>query len=294
VLRVPLPCVSVVVPAFNEAPHIAGQLRALAAQDYEGEVEVLVADNGSTDGTPDVARRVGAEVLPRLRVVDASERPGPSVARNAGARAATGDLVLFCDADDVADPGWVRAMVAALGTAGLAGGRLEVEALNDPALLEWRSPPAQTHLPRAEGYLPFAMGSNMGVRADVLRKLGGFDEDLDRSGEEPDLCWRAQLAGEDLVFAPEAVVHYRLRPGLRPLLGQRRNWGLGSVDLYVRFRHRGMPRSSTAGALRRWLELLVGAPLALASPGRRGRWASRAAYQYGRVRASVEHRTVYL
>jgi glycosyltransferase involved in cell wall biosynthesis len=294
VVRGPLPSVSVVIPAHNEARHIAEQLRALAAQDYAGEVEVLVADNGSTDGTPDVVRRVAAEVLPGLRLLDASERPGPSVARNAGARAASGDVVLFCDADDIADPGWVRHMVAALEGAPLVGGRLEVEALNEARLRGWRSPPAQTHLPRAEGYLPFAMGSNMGVRADVLRKLGGFDEELDRSGEEPDLCWRAQLAGSPLAFVPEAIVHYRLRPGLRPLLRQRRNWGMGSVDLYTRFRDHGMPRSSVPVALRRWLELVLQAPLALVSTERRGRWAGRVAYQWGRVRASIEHRTLYL
>ena len=290
----PLPVVSVVVPAFHAAAHVGEQLRALAAQDYEGEIEVVLADNGSTDGTADVARRIGAELLPNLRVIDASERPGPSVARNAGWRAASGDLVLFCDADDVADPGWVRAMVGALETSALVGGRLEVTTLNDPALLAWRSPPAQTHLPRAEGYLAFAMGSNMGVRADVLRKLGGFDEDLDRSGEEPDLCWRAQLAGETLVFAPDAVVHYRLRAGLRPLLRQQHHWGLGSVDLYCRFRSHGMPRSSTVAALRHWLRLAAGAPVRLPSRSARGVWASRVAYRWGRVRASVQHRTLYL
>jgi GT2 family glycosyltransferase len=128
----------------------------------------------------------------------------------------------------------------------------------------------------------------------VLHRIGGFDEDLDRSGEEPDLCWRAQLAGEALVFAPDAVVHYRLRSGLGPLLRQQRNWGLGSVDLYCRFRDQGMPRSSTLRALRRWASLLLRAPLALVSADRRGRWASRLAYRYGRLRGSIEHRTLYL
>jgi len=132
------------------------------------------------------------------------------------------------------------------------------------------------------------------VRADVLRKLGGFDEDLDRSGEEPDLCWRAQLGGETLVFAPDAVVHYRLRAGLRPLLRQQRHWGLGSVDLYCRFRSHGMPRSSTVGALRHWLRLVAGVPVRLPSPSGRGVWASRVAYRWGRLRASVQHRTLYL
>jgi len=289
-----MPSVSVVIPARNEAAHLPAQLRALAAQDYEGDVEVILADNGSTDGTPEVARRVGGEILPRLRVLLAANRPGPSAARNAGWRAASGEVVLFCDADDVADPGWVRAMVRALADHELVGGRLEAERLNDPVTLAWRSPPAQTHLPRAERYLPFAMGSNMGVRVEVLRSLGGFDEALDRSGEEPDLCWRAQLAGCSLAFVPDAVVHYRLRRELRPLLRQQRNWGMGSVDLYCRFRDRGMPRTSTVGALRHWLRLLVGAPFRLASPTQRGRWASRVAYRWGRLRGSIEHRTVYL
>ena len=290
----PLPSVSVVVPAYNEAAHLAAQLEALGAQDYDGEVEILVADNGSTDGTPDVARAVGEQSVPEVRVLDAGERPGPSAARNAGWRAATGDVILFCDADDLAEPGWVRAMVDALATAGVVGGRLEVQSLNDPLTLAWRQPPAQTALPRGEGYLPFAMGSNMGVRAEVLRSVGGFDEELDRSGEEPDLCWRAQLAGEAIAFAPDAVVRYRLRAGLRPLLRQQRNWGKGSVDLYLRFRDKGMPRSSSAHALRRWAELLAGTPYALISRKRRGRWAARLAYRWGRVLASIEHRTLYL
>ncbi len=290
----PLPFVSVVVPAYNEAAHIAAQLRALGAQDYDGEVEILVADNGSTDGTPDVARAVAEQSLAQVRVLDAGARPGPSAARNAGWRAARGELVLFCDADDLVEPGWVRAMVDALGTAGVVGGRLEVESLNDPLSLAWRQPPAQTALPRGEGYLPFAMGSNMGVRADVLRTVGGFDEELDRSGEEPDLCWKAQLAGEAIAFAPDAVIRYRLRQGLRPLVRQQRNWGMGSVDLYVRFRDKGMPRSSTARSLRRWAELLAATPYALLSRERRGRWAARLAYRWGRVLASIEHKTLYL
>jgi len=289
-----LPSVSVVVPAYNEAAHLGAQLRALGAQDYEGEVEILVADNGSTDGTPDVARAAAEQSLPQVRVLDASQRPGPSAARNAGWRAARGELVLFCDADDLVEPGWVRAMVDALGTAGVVGGRLEVESLNDRLTLAWRQPPAQTALPRGEGYLPFAMGSNMGARADVLRTVGGFDEELDRSGEEPDLCWKAQLAGEAIAFAPDAVIRYRLRQGLRPLVRQQRNWGKGSVDLYVRFRDKGMPRSSTARSLRRWAELLAATPYALASRERRGRWAARLAYRWGRVLASIEHKTLYL
>ncbi|MBA2624289.1 MAG: hypothetical protein H0U89_01575, partial [Acidimicrobiia bacterium] len=97
-----------------------------------------------------------------------------------------------------------------------------------------------------------------------------------------------------LAWAPEAIIHYRLRRGLRPLLRQHRHWGMGSVDLYCRFRDRGMPRSSTPEALRHWVRLLLGAPVRLPSKMGRGVWASRLAYRWGRVRASVEHRTLYL
>jgi hypothetical protein len=66
------------------------------------------------------------------------------------------------------------------------------------------------------------------------------------------------------------------------------------VDLYRRFRDHGMPRSSTTAALRHWLRLLLGAPVRLPSRAGRGVWASRLAYRWGRLRASVEHRTLYL
>ncbi len=282
------------MPAHNEAAHLGEQLRALAGQDHDGPIEVLLADNGSIDDTPDLARRVADEVGLDLRVLDASARKGPSVARNVGWQAASADHVLFCDADDVADPGWVRLMAAALDDAELVGGRLEVECLNEPDLLAWRTPPAQTGLPRGHGYLPFAMGSNMGVRAVVLRRLDGFDETLDRSGEEPDLCWRAQLAGATLAWVPDAVIHYRLRQGLRPLLRQHRHWGMGSVDLYCRFRAHGMPRSPVLRGLWAWARLIGGAPVRLPSPAGRGVWASRVAYRWGRLRASLQHRTLYL
>ena len=96
--------VSVVIPARNAARTLDAQLQALAAQRFPAEWEVLVSDNGSTDATRAVAVEWAGRI-PLLRVIDASARPGASAARNLGAAAAHGELLLFCDADDVVADG---------------------------------------------------------------------------------------------------------------------------------------------------------------------------------------------
>src|SRR5436190_10421104 len=121
--------VSVVIPVRNAARLLADQLYALAAQDYDGHWEVVVADNGSSDGSAAVARRL-ARRLPSLRVVDASGRRGVGPARNAGAAAAGGDLLAFCDADNVADRGWLGEIVRAATSADLVVGATIVDRVN--------------------------------------------------------------------------------------------------------------------------------------------------------------------
>ncbi|HET7457548.1 MAG TPA: glycosyltransferase family 2 protein [Gemmatimonadaceae bacterium] len=109
--------VSVVIPTYNAAPWIGAAVAAAFAQDH-APTEVIVADNGSTDDTIEVAKASGA-----VRVVNA-ERRGPSAARNAGLDAARGEFVQFLDADDLLAPGKVSRQLAALraGTADVAWG----------------------------------------------------------------------------------------------------------------------------------------------------------------------------
>ncbi|HEY2642401.1 MAG TPA: glycosyltransferase family A protein, partial [Galbitalea sp.] len=101
------------------------QLEALAAQEFAGSWEVVVADNGSTDDT--VARALEhAASLPDLRVVDASQHRGASHARNVGAGAAKAPFLIFLDADDAAQPGWLPAMAEAARSADLITGRIVI------------------------------------------------------------------------------------------------------------------------------------------------------------------------
>src|SRR5690606_34073255 len=109
----PTPEASVVIAAFNAERTLGEQLAALSRQAVRFPWEVLVCDNGSTDGTVAVVTEWQGR-LPQLRLVDASARRGPGAARNAGAARALSPLLLFCDADDVVADDWLAPLHGAL------------------------------------------------------------------------------------------------------------------------------------------------------------------------------------
>jgi glycosyltransferase involved in cell wall biosynthesis len=82
--------ISIIIPCFNEANHLGGQLAALANQCWSEPWEVIICDNGSTDQSMAVARRY-RERMPKLCIVDASDQRGQAHARNIGAQMAQGD-----------------------------------------------------------------------------------------------------------------------------------------------------------------------------------------------------------
>jgi glycosyltransferase involved in cell wall biosynthesis len=289
----PAPLVSVVMPVLNGAATLPQQLEALAGQSYRGPWELVVADNGSTDATADVVREWTGK-LPCLRLVEASERMSTNHARNVGAAAAHGELLAFCDADDVATPGWLAAMADALGSYDLVGGRLDDQALNDPVSRAWRMSPDPDRLPSALYFRPYATSANLGVRAEVLRALGGWNEEFVRGGTEVEFCWRAQLAGYRLGYAPDAVMQYRYRATRWAFAYQLYRYGRAEVQLYRAFRYRGVPRPSVYRAARAWAWTLVHLPYLLRSRTHQGRWLRTAAFRVGRLDGSVRFRTLCL
>jgi len=208
---------SVIIPAYNAEATLGEQLDALCAQDAPFGFEILVCDNGSTDGTASLVRS-RRERMPALRLVDASGRRGPAAARNIGVSEARTTILLFCDADDVVDTSWVRVMATHVGEHAFVAGLMEHALLNprSPWTGGWVEPTYR------EGFLPWlaAAGSgNMGVQAEVFASVGGFDETRP-SGEDADLSWRLQLAGHEVHSAWDAVVHVRKREGLRATIRQ--------------------------------------------------------------------------
>lgn len=287
------PTISVVIPARDAADTIGQQLAALADQEVDGDWEVIVADNGSTDGTADVARSF-ADRLPGLRVVDASERVGVNAARNVGISRARGEHILICDADDVVAPCWIEAMSHALRTWDLAGGQLDEHRLNMGTTRLIRSPYRPGMLPVAGEYKPYAVGCNLAVRRSVWEALGGFDESWVGGGDEIEFCWRAQLRGYGIGFAEGAVVAYRYRTDVRATLRQISRSAQAQARLFCEFRSEGMPRRSPRAGAKGWVWLLVSVSDLRRGEHLRAAWLRRLAERYGFVRGSIKHRVLYL
>lgn len=284
---------SVVIPVRNGAATIAAQLGALAAQGYEGPWEVVVADNGSTDGTAAVVERF-RDRLPRLRVVAADGGIGINVGRNAGIRAAQGDLILICDADDVVHPGWIAAHAAALAQHDITGGPLDEDTLNSGEIARFNARSHQDDPPISGRFLPYASGGNCGFRRQVWERIGGFDSRWQRGATEIEFCWRAQIAGFRIGWAPDAVVAYRHDPALRSEVRRRYRSARAITMLYAQFRRHGMPPARPGRALRAWGWLVFRAPWALADAAWRLKWLQVAAWRAGLLAGSARYRVVYL
>ena len=285
--------ISVVLPMRNEEAHVARQLSALACQTYAGPWEVVVVDNGSSDGSLQVVD-AWRERIPELRIVDASEARGLNHARNRGADAARGDLLAFADADDEAVPEWLESLATAAAAADLVGGALDGDALNDGMIARSIPRGGERHeLPLAYGFLPFVPGGNCAVWASLARRLR-WNEAYVFGGSDVEFSWRAHLAGARLGFAPGAVMRRRHPTTLRALGSKYFGYGRAGPMVYRQFRSVGMTRPPLGEAAREWAWLMRGAPRAALSPKFRARWLRVAASRSGRVFGSLEQRVIYL
>ena len=290
------PALSVVLPCRNGAATIGVQLEALASQSWDGTWELVVADNGSTDESMRIVESF-RDRLPALQVVEASAKPGISLALNAGVRASSGGLIAFVNDDDEVAAGWLEAIARGLQTYDAVGGRLEHDRLNEPWTIELRERPQESSLMEwgLLDYLPFAAGAALAVRRAAHEAIGGFDEAMVPAAEDMDYCWRLQQSGATIGFVPDAVIHYRLRSSLRALYRQGRNYGEGHVLAYKKHRSLGLgqaPHPWRRG-LRGWLGLVRRLPGVGTKLGR-ARLCWHAGLRLGLLKGSLKHRVVFL
>lgn len=282
--------ISVVLPARNAVHLLGAQLDALATQDVPVPWEVVVADNGSTDGTRELAAS-WSDRLP-VRVIDASAQAGVNHARNRGVHAAHGDLLLCCDADDVVQPGWVAAYWRSRDDWDMAGGFIDVDALNGPEALARHANVKYGGLNQF-GWLKTFMGCNFAFHRRVFTSIGGFDEEFSGGCDDVDFAFRGQLAGYRLGYEPEAAVAYRLRETLRDTVRQHYRYGITRVHLFRKFRPAGMPRRSWKHTARAYA-LTITSASDLLRRGGRGRWVVDAAFLIGLASGSLHDHTLYL
>lgn len=282
------------LPVRDERRRLPEQLSALAAQTYDGDWELIVVDDASRDGSGDVARGY-AGVLPGLRVIEVRPHRGLNHARNAGVAAARGEVVAFCDADDVVTPGWLAALVAALDEHGadIVAGSLELDTLNSPVQHAWRNRARWDQMRLRNGLYAYVPGGNLAIRAEAAREVG-WDERFVFGSSDAEFAWRAQHHGLKVAHAPGAVIRLRYPETIGELARQFYGYGAGEPLLYARERHRGFPRSRTTNAVREYVQLVLQLPNVLGTPQRRGWWVRRAAYRLGRLRGSLRARVLYL
>ena len=272
---------TVVIPTYNAAHVIGGQLTALSEQSGAPPFEVVIADNGSTDDLAGVVNSWG-DRLPHLRRVDASRGRGVSVARNVGIESAATDVVLVCDADDQVSAGWVAAMADGLSAAPLVSGPVETTLLSGRSA-DWVPIESRTSaLFQTWGERTYGIGCNIGLRREVWSDVGGFDESYPAGAEEIDFAWRAWDLGYQFTYVPEALLHYRIRTDLRGVLRQQYNSGRGTATLYNKFRPVEVVPKSTLRRIHHELLLLRQFPWRGSGDDRR-RWAVLMAFEAGKV-----------
>ncbi|MCO6049134.1 glycosyltransferase [Mesorhizobium sp. RP14(2022)] len=240
-----VPQLSVIIPHLNEPGELRRCLAALANQEVEkGSVEVIVVDNGSREPPRTVCDGF-ADVRLEIETV-----PGPGPARNRGASVARAPLLAFIDADCLADPRWVSAILDFMNRhpeIDFLGGEIGIEPQDPDRLsaVEAYESVFSYQVRRYTEKLGFAATGNMAVRADVFRRVGPFGGIA--TMEDTEWGQRATAMGFKVAFLPEARV---TTPSCKSFAELARRW-----DRHVahEFRHVGM------------------------KPGRRAVWAAKAA-----------------
>jgi glycosyltransferase involved in cell wall biosynthesis len=282
---------SIIIPCFNEEYTVGHLLESLTIQRWNKPWEVIVSDNGSTDGTLSVLERYITK-LPNLRIVDSSDRKGAAHARNVGALAAIGKALAFCDADDEVAPGWLSAIGDALSEHDFVASRMDEKKLNRPLILKARGGIQQDGLQKYTypPYLPHSGGCGLGVKKILHERVGGFDETM-RQLEDTDYCWRIQLSGTPLYYMPDALVHIRFPETLSGVYRQAYVWAEYNVLLYKKYRPLGMPKLTVKTGVKAWVNLLRNCSQ-LCHQEIRYRWMWQFCWRLGRLIGCLKYRVL--
>ena len=233
------PKVSVVVCCYNEAQYLGETLEHLGKLSYPN-YEVIVVNDGSTDGTLDIAQRYPCTLI-------STENKGLSNARNIGAKAATGDIVAYIDGDAYPDPHWLHYLVHTFQEKGVqAVGGPNIMPLEDGAFSECiaHSPGGPAHVLFSDSVAEHVPGCNMAFLKSCLDEIHGFDPQFRAAGDDVDICWRIMERGWTIGFHPSAIVWHHRRCTLSRYWKQQKGYGKAEALLerkwpekYNRFGH---------------------------------------------------------
>ncbi len=215
-----IPIVSIIIPNWNGAELLPTCLESLRRQSFE-DFEVIVADNGSVDGSLVLL----SLDYPEVQVLPLGQNRGFTGACNAGMRAARGAFVALLNNDTEADPHWLEEVVASFERypgAGMVASKMLLFDQHDVLHTAgdfyrvdglpgnrgvWQRDEGQYD---EEEYVFGACGGSAAYRCTMLEQIGLLDEDFFFSCEDVDLAWRGQLTGWRCIYNPHAIVYHKL------------------------------------------------------------------------------------
>ncbi len=225
------PKASVVVCSYNGAKTLDRCLTSLKKINYPN-YEVILVDDGSTDNTQEIA--ASHNWVKNVR----QENKGLSFARNVGAHASCGDVIVYTDSDCMADPDWLYYLMGTLLSgdyAGVGGPNISPPAENWVQACVSAAPGGPNHVLLTDVVAEHIPGCNMAFHRWAFDQVGGFDPEYRKAGDDVDFCWRLQQSGGVIAFSPAAIVwHYR-RFTLQAFRKQQE--GYGEAESMLRFQH---------------------------------------------------------
>jgi glycosyltransferase involved in cell wall biosynthesis len=265
------PSVSVIVPAYNAAATLDACLDALSQQTVGADAyEVIVVDDGSTDGSAAIAQRHGVTVL-RLA------HSGAAAARNEGARRARGRILLFTDADCEPLEAWIERMVAPFADAEVAGVKGAYCTRQRSLVARFAQAEYEEkyrRLARME-QIDFVDTYAAAYRRDLFWALGGFDPHF-LLDEDQEFSFRVAKTGAKLVFAPDALVYHHHQETAWGYARRKLGLGRWKVEVHARYPAKALRDSYTPWSQKIQIAL-VPLTLALVVGAARGRLYRRAA-----------------
>ena len=215
------PAVTIIVPHLNGKHHLDDCFQSLRRQSFS-DFEIILVDNGSSDGTQAYVR----EAYPEVRLLELGRNFGFTGACNAGWQAAEGDIIILLNNDTEADPHWLAEVVNAFARqpqAGMVASKMllfdrrdHFHTAGDYVRLDgipgnrgvWQQDVGQYDL---EERVFSACGGSAAYRRTLLNEIGFLDDDFFFSCEDVDMGWRANLAGWEVMYAPTAVIYHKLK-----------------------------------------------------------------------------------
>ena len=230
---------SVIVATYNRRNELRELLESLEKQTLPREhFEVVIVDDGSTDGTQEWLREHEKESSLRLHFLQ-QKNAGPAAARNRGMKEASGDFFIFIDSDCIAPPSWLERIQHAVTTERLdAFGGPDVARADFPPLLKAINYSMTSFLStggmrgksgvKLATYYPRSF--NMGVTKEVYEQVGGFSNL--RFGEDIEFSSRILRSGAKVEFLPDAFVYHKRRTSIRQFFKQVFNMGVTRILLF--------------------------------------------------------------